>query len=419
MQRLALLLALLIAAFLLGRATAPASAPRPARAARSERAAPAIPVPVRARPRDAAIDPVPPGGSSTPAADLADAKHAVPSEAPSVSAPAEDHGFLEIRNPEEVSEYELWGRDLRGKWVEWEYEPDDDTGPLRIELRTGSYRLIASRETELGPRIYRINIKPNANVVVDFSAAPTPDLFPLEPGLGRLDVEVTDTMGNPLPEIEVSLSNGGNRLEDVTGPAGRIRFDVIPGRYRIAAGALGQTVTVQAGRTQVLQLDGRSTGEIVLEGIMYRHAAIHALDRADADMQAFGENRSVRYVLLEPGRYEVACYILPQKRVRLNTVVVAAGRRVRIEPKPPGVFVRFRFPYPGGAMHRAGVRIESMSGEVIPFTSMSQHAVLFQRGRYTAVVDDKNLVSNPVAFEVVSAEVVVTIPVRRRPQPSK
>ncbi len=424
MHRLTLFVALVIAAFLLGRATAPVTAPRPALAARDGGESARIALPVGKLPRGAAAEPEPFGGSPYPGQGSPHATQEAPNAASPIAASVEGRGFLEIRNAGDVSEYELKGRNLRGEWVEVEYEPKrrnmhgEWVESEGIELRSGPYRLSASRDSEPGPRIYRITIEPGATVIVDLARAPTPELFPLDPGLGRLDIAVTDTQGSPLRDVQISISARGDTVDGDTGGGGRTRFDVLPGRYRVVVGALEQFVLVQEGRTRVLNLDGRATGEINLVGIMYRHASIRALDPLHADINAFDDGGSVRYVLLEPGRYEIFCHILPQQRVLLDTVVVAAGRRVRIEPEPPGVFVRFRFPFRQGALHRTSLRIESAAGEVFPSTSVSMQAVLFKRGRYTAVVDDKHYVSDPVAFEADSDEVVVTIPVRgRRPPP--
>ncbi|MEE8105692.1 MAG: hypothetical protein V3T86_09180, partial [Planctomycetota bacterium] len=177
----------------------------------------------------------------------------------------EGRGVLEIRNLEAAIDLDLRTRNMRGQWVKVDFL--DTTPPtFRAEIAAGHYRLRATRESEPGPRTYELRVAPGAMVVVDLAAASTPDLFPLSPGLGRLDVEVTGTRERPLHQVAVLLTGRDGELGARTTTSGRVRFDVMPGRYTVTAGALAKTVSIQSGRKLVLRLDGRATGEIDLDG---------------------------------------------------------------------------------------------------------------------------------------------------------
>ena len=77
------------------------------------------------------------------------------------------------------------------------------------------------------------------------------------------------------------------------------------------------------------------------------------------------------------------------------------------------MFVRFRCPVvPAAGAFGGPVRVRNSVGRA--FQLKAGAVVLLEPGEYTAWVDDKHAVSDPVSFRADSGEVVVEVPVRRR-----
>ena len=334
---------------------------------------------------------------------------------PTRAATRAGHGLLELRghrNGEGFDELNVLRRGLVGDWNETEFD-FPEAGPVYLELEPGRYRVSVRIDVEPGPRLYRVDVRDGETCVVDLGAPATPELFPLAEGLGRVDVRVVDAAGAPIPDVQVGLHARDESIEHSGTESGCVRFDVLPGTYRLTAGALEHGVAVESGRWIEVRLDGSGTAELTIGGPLYRHIGIGSRD-SDKSWETIGEELATRHVLMAPGRYDIYCYLQPGNRANiLETVTLAAGDRYRIDPPMTGVFVLFQCRGARGPIIPPGrIRVENAAGKTEIGTAPA--AILFAPGEYTATLRDTLWESDTVRFRADGERVTVTLNVRAR-----
>jgi len=411
---LALLLLAATVGFAVGRVTAPDVGGRGG----ERRARPAAPPTfIEALPAPAPVSPAP-----------------APTEVP--ADPSDGIGWLEVSRvgAPRFEEITLYAPSLRGEWQDVEFDLDEPV--TRMEVAASRYRILARAKGDLSPRTWHFVIGPGATVRIDLGAAPTPDLFPIPAGLGRLDFEVHDMEGAPLAGAKLLVRRQGppsGEDDEIANEEGRGRLHLIPGRYLVAMGAQHRTVQVEAGAAAEVVFRYADEGEVVLDESIGRGAFLEFV-RGDEGPHAsrvhattlFG-SPTPRLVYVRPGPHLVRLDDGCRDRPPLGEIDVRPGSVIRfgaglpegsLEVHMKGCHAASRFPLeitaPDGATFRAGLSyrlICSANGDST--TDVVTEIPHLPRGRYRVRFECSGF--EPAAAEADVGEDAASVTLETRP----
>jgi len=244
------------------------------------------------------------------------------------------------------------GRLLEGGRIRFKVEADDNR-LATVELLSGTHTISWMEGGQAtGKRVLNVEIQEGWVTRIDVADPDLPRFDPIRDGLGRLEVFVADLGGGPLPDADVSVRgrefHGGEETVTRTpNDAGRVRFDLLPGRYEVTVGLRSEPAVVRTGECTTLDLHYRQEGEIMIEGPLPGVVGITALGpgrqaRLRSRSRGSGVRRH-RFVYLPPGDYLVTY----QNRNRVAGRVTVRSRQVARfshDPPPGGLQLDIVFP---------------------------------------------------------------------------
>jgi len=340
----ALLLVAVAIGFAIGRLTAPEAGGLRGQRSAAQSGAPAPPAEPIVQAPAGTVSPPPPRSTEPP------------------REPTDGRGFLEVSSEGAPSweEIKLESPSLRGEWVSRWFRPE---GPAsRIEMVAGDYRILARATGDLSPRTWRFTIEPGTTVRVDLGAPPTPELFPIPEGLGRLDFEVYGLDGAPLGGAKLVVRRRGawsEEDEEVANADGGGRLHLVPGEYLAAMGAQHKTVRVDPGREVRAVFRYADEGELEIEEPLRDIRLEPVLDAEGPHATTVYESAYLpsslpRLVYVRPGRHRVRLADECRGRPPLGEVVIR-----------PGVSTRFGSGLPRGSL---AVYLDGDTGDLPPFS---------------------------------------------------
>jgi hypothetical protein len=231
------------------------------------------------------------------------------------------------------------GRLLEGGRVRFKVEADDD-GIAEVELLAGTHTISwVEGPKAMGQRVLNVEIREGWVTRVDVTDPDLPRLDPVGDGLGRLEISVADLGGGPLPDTEVEVwgrefHGGEQKLSRATNAAGRVRFDVLPGRYLVDVGLRSEAVVVRAGDRTLLDVHYEQEGELVVEGGLPGAIGIVAFGASGRiSSRSWGSGISEHhFAYLRPGDYLITYQ--NGKRIA-GRATVRAGQVTRFNHDPP------------------------------------------------------------------------------------
>jgi hypothetical protein len=233
------------------------------------------------------------------------------------------------------------GRELDGDRISRKVEADKH-GLAETELLAGTHTIAwVEGKDSLGQRVLNVEIREGWVTRIEVTDPDLPHLDPIRAGLGRLEVSVADLGGGPLRNAMVRLwgrefDGGDETVSRTTNESGRVRFDVLPGRYLVKVGLRSDPAVVRAGERTMLDVHYRQEGEILIDGSLPGAVGITALGpgrNARLNARMWGSAvKSWRFIYLPPGEYLVTY----QNRNRVaGQVTVRSRQATRFTHVPP------------------------------------------------------------------------------------
>jgi hypothetical protein len=270
-------------------------------------------------------------------------------------------GTLEFDGRLDGRELEAWVEHRTIEGEEDDLDPDEyDDGLQRWRLRAGIHRLWWCHGPRRDLRCVEVRIEPGKVTRVSASDPATPDQFPIERGLGRLEVVVFDLGGLRAPQAAFRVEYVDIRGEidaDHQNAAsdGSLQMDLLPGDYVVRVGCQEQRVRVVAGQVSNMVFRSSTEGEVRLTRPPFPElVALFETDSRTHSWALLPDGKSSRYIYVRPGRYEARASFAHEDQPRsLGFLDVAPGVITGFEPRQlPTAQVGFHFVLPEGLATR-------------------------------------------------------------------
>jgi hypothetical protein len=264
--------------------------------------------------------------------------------------------------------------DMREAWIEYR-TVNGESGTLegrrgedelqRWRLRSGAYSLCWWHGVRDDRRVIDVRIRPGEVTRVSATTAVAPEQFPIEPGLGRIEVTVFDLEDRRAPQANVEFEYVDVRgeidaHEENAASDGSLRVDLLPGDYVVRVGCQEQRARLRAGETLPITFRSRSEGEVRFVGGKRCHLV--PVVESKTRMQSFArlaDDTGHRYIYMRPGLYEARLAFPGDVKSRvLGRVEVSAGVITEFTTDPlPTAHLRISVKRPQGS-HVGAARFE-------------------------------------------------------------
>lgn len=213
---------------------------------------------------------------------------------------------------------------LDGRWGEDEIQ--------RWRLQSGTYRLCWWHGVRGDRRVIEVRIRPGEVTRASAATAVAPEQFPIEPGLGRIDVTVFDLENRRAPQVNVEFEYVDIRgeidtYEENAASDGSLRMDLLPGDYVVRVGCQEQRARLRAGETLPISFRSRSEGEVrFVEGKRCHLVPVAESKTRTQSFARLADDTGHRYIYMRPGLYEAKLAFPGDVKSRvLGRVEVSAG----------------------------------------------------------------------------------------------